>query len=418
MSANPPTANGGQMVTVPRGGTTVARQTVTGTQEVALSGETSTMASAAMVRAQVEARYAMARQFPRDLMEMRDKLLKACERPRFAEVAIYRKPIGKGIEGPSIRLAEEAARCMTNIFPDSEVLYDDREKRIIKVTATDLENNLTYATTIVVTKTVERSSVPRGQQARSQRYNSKGEQVFEVDATDDDTLNKVNQLTSKALRTLILRLVPGDILEDAMDACYSTRAAKYKDDPHAAIKNMCDAYGKAGIPVKQIAEYLGHAVDQSTLEEVDQLRSLYTAIKDGETSWREAMDRRMEELTAAASKAAASAAANDAQAGDPPTPQPTAASMGKAAAKPSLSDAATKAAAARGAAAPGAPAPGTRAAVIAAAQKAKRNTYEWEGTIHKVPALPVAAGASPPELDKLHEDMIGQGTPPEPGSEG
>jgi hypothetical protein len=434
MSATPPASSPtGQMVPVPRGGTTVARQSVTGSQEVALSGETSTMASAAMVRAQVEARYAMARQFPRSLMETRDQLLRACERPRFAEVAIYHKPVGKGIEGPSIRLAEEAARCMRNIFPDSEVLYDDREKRIIKVTATDLEANLTYSTTIVVTKTVERSKVPLGQTARSQRYNSTGVQVFEVDATDDDILNKVNSLTSKALRTLILRLVPGDIMEDAIDACYATRAAKYQEDPHAAIKKMCDAFGKAGVPVKQLAEYLGHAVDHATLEEVDELRSLYTAIKDGETTWRDAMDKRLQELSASAAAAHGVVPANDA-----PAEPTTAAAAGAAAvrgkpAAPNLTDVAQNAAAARGASAPGATL--TRQQVIDKARDAGRSTYDWEGKSHKVPgpaAKPTARAAESPasaqaDIDKRHEDMISGPPPPldqldkdapEPGSEG
>ena len=70
--------------------------------------ETTAGALAAQAKAAVEARYIMAMQRPRDWDQVRLSLLKECDRTNFAEVAIYRKPVGQGIEGPSIRFAEAA----------------------------------------------------------------------------------------------------------------------------------------------------------------------------------------------------------------------------------------------------------------------------------------------------------------------
>src|SRR5258708_6569465 len=77
--------------------------------------ETASTVLAAQAKAQIEARYVMAERHPRDLDVVRQRMLKECRRPVFAGVARYRKPIGKGVEGPSIRFAEAAIRLMGNI---------------------------------------------------------------------------------------------------------------------------------------------------------------------------------------------------------------------------------------------------------------------------------------------------------------
>lgn len=357
MSANPPnsvTPASGALVTVPRPAAgTVARTNGMGGQELAAMGETATAATAAMARAQVEARFLIARANPRSDLEVRSRLLRACERPRFAEVAIYRKPVSKGIEGPSIRLAEEVARCMGNIMTDVITTYEDHEKRILQVSATDLENNLTHPCTVVVTKTVERSKADKGQTVRRTRINSKGEPVYEVDATDDEILNKVNALVSKALRTVILRLVPGDILEDAIDAAYATRRKQTKDDPHGQLKRLCDAFEvQFRLPVGQLAIYLGHPVDASTVDEIEDLRTVYTTLKDGEATWAEVLAHKQAERMAAeaAAGAPADAGSDPITGAGPPADSGQGQPPGKPPSKPAtLSDAAARSRAARGA---------------------------------------------------------------------
>jgi len=282
--------NGGQLVTVPKAGE-IARQSF-GSGEMERRAETASTAMAAQARAAIEARYVIAMQRPRDIMLARAKLLGDCRRPFFAEKAIYNKPIGDGVEGPSIRLAEAAARAMGNVFTDVFAIYDDSQKRIIRVVASDLEANITFAKDVTIHKTVERSRLRDGQNAIGQRVNSRGKPVFIVEATDDEILDRENALASKAMRTCLLRLVPGDILEEAMEQARATMRNATAKDPSAAKKGMCDAFGQLGITVAQLSEYLGHTVDTITPDEIVSMRTLFASIKDGETRWADAMENR------------------------------------------------------------------------------------------------------------------------------
>ena len=127
-----------------------------GGQPHALAGvhETAISASAAQARASVEARFVMALHRPRDIDNVRVRLLKECKRPGFAEVARYSRPIGNTkIEGPSIRFAEAAIRHMGNIDAQAHTIYDSAENRILRVEVTDLETNATYSKEITVRKT-------------------------------------------------------------------------------------------------------------------------------------------------------------------------------------------------------------------------------------------------------------------------
>lgn len=264
-------------------------------QTPATIAETATAAMAQQATAMVQARYMVAINRPRDLDVVRQKLLKECHRPSFAEVARYRKPIGRGVEGPSIRFAEAAIRCMGNIVPETLTVYDDREKRIVRVNVTDLEANVSYGKDVTIPKAVERRSVKQGDTVLRQRTNSKGEPVFLIEATDDEILNQENALISKALRTLGLRLVPGDLVDEAMDAVLETLRNRDAQDPDAAKRQLFDAFSKVGVSADQLKEFLGHKAEVLNPKELADLRGLYAALRDGETSWREIMDARQPE---------------------------------------------------------------------------------------------------------------------------
>src|SRR5689334_21167621 len=65
-------------------------------RELTRTAETSTTALAERARAEIESRYVMALRRPRDFHMARDRMLKECKRPGFAEVARYAKPVGGG----------------------------------------------------------------------------------------------------------------------------------------------------------------------------------------------------------------------------------------------------------------------------------------------------------------------------------
>lgn len=273
---------------------TVAHKATDGFGERSLVqvAETSSTALAGQAKAAVQARYIMAMQNRRDVVRVRERLLADCKRPAFADAAIYNKPVGDGVEGPSIRMAEAAARAMGNIYADVAAIYDDREKRIMRVSATDLEANVTYPMDVTIAKTIERSRPMPGRKIVGQRKNSKGYDVFIIEATDEEILDKERSTASKALRTCLLRLIPGDILEEAIEQCYRVRKEEIQKNLPAAREKMLAAFQALGVSQQQVAEYIGHAMGDVTSEEIDGLRSLHAAIKDKETTWAEVMDAR------------------------------------------------------------------------------------------------------------------------------
>lgn len=252
--------------------------------------ETAASAVAAQARAAVEARYVMAERNPRDWDTVRIKLLKDCSRPGFAAVARYRKPVGKKfIEGPSARFAEAAARHMGNICVEPLTIFDDSKRRITRIVATDLESNLTYQTDVVIEKTIERHN-PADRVIIRQRTNTRNETVYIVEATEEEIANKVASGASKANRQNILKILPGDILDECMEKCIATLHDESAKDPDAARRKLADAFAAIGVTPDKIKEYLGHDLDSVSPAELTDLRDIYNAIKEGETTWRAVMD--------------------------------------------------------------------------------------------------------------------------------
>ena len=268
-------------------------------QQLARVETYNTGAAAAEARetAMVQARFLMALKRPRNVLQARSKILDACRRPGFAESALFRKPVGKKkneatgkweqqfVEGPSIRFAEEALRALGNVDIRQQVIFEDDEKRIVCVTVMDLESNVAFPTEIAISKRVERSSLKEGQKAISQRMNSWGKPVYLVEASEDEVLTKQQAQVSKSLRTSALRIVPGDILEDALNQIKLTLTQRDKADPKAALKKLVDSFQGQGIYPAELEKFLNHTLEMVTPAEIQDLRGIYQSLKDGEATW-------------------------------------------------------------------------------------------------------------------------------------
>jgi hypothetical protein len=248
-----------------------------------------------MARAQVQARYIVAQGKPRDWDVVRQRILKDCERPTFAETAFYRKPMGNStVDGLSIRFAESAQRAMGNLMPERPIIYDDATKRIVRITMTDLESNVTHYKDVILEKTVERKN-NKGREVVSQRLNSYGEVTYTVIATEDELLTKESAISSKIERQLTLKILPGDIQDEAKRAIRDTLNKADKADPAAAKNRLVDAFDDLGVRVNDLKAFLGvETLDAIQPNDLKQLREIFTAIKEGETNWREVMEARNE----------------------------------------------------------------------------------------------------------------------------
>lgn len=253
--------------------------------------ETAAAGVAAQMEASIRARYALAIRQPRDIDVVRGKILKACARPTFAKSARYSLPRGgKKIEGPSIRFAEEVARSLGNVSIESMVVHDDAERRIIRVTVVDVEANLPLSSDVVVEKFVERNQLRQGQEALSSRMNSAGRVVYRIPADEGELVVKQAALTSKALRNLVLRILPADVLEEAMDVCIATMRNEDAKDPEEARKKLLDAFASVGVKPADLKAYVGADLEQIDSATRQELRDLFTALKEGHTSWPEIME--------------------------------------------------------------------------------------------------------------------------------
>jgi hypothetical protein len=256
--------------------------------------ETASTMAAAQGKAMVEARYVMAMRNPRNWDQVRLDILTECRRPTFAnnKSVYYVKPIGQGVEGLGIRFVESALRHMRNVLIEPTLTFEDDSKEVYKVSVTDLEANITHFFDAKVPKTVERSKPLDDGSYISMRLNSWKKPVYTVPANDDDLLNKRGALISKVVRTLGLRIIPGDIQDEAIDIIKAIRLDDAARDPAAERKKIVDAFGALGVKADDLVAYLGHNLDQCSPAELVNLRGTYGAIRDGEATWSTVMENK------------------------------------------------------------------------------------------------------------------------------
>ena len=280
MSTNAPT---NAIAPVAQGGMTT-RDGLDGTS-ISTSGETAASMIAARASANAQARFLMAMKNPRDMDFVRQKMLKAVERPGFAHDGWYIKPVGDGVEGFSIRFAEEAIRCLGNIDVQQNTLWDDHQRRVIEVIVTDLENNITYPMSVTVEKIVERKKLKRGETALRVRTNSYGDPLYILPATEDEVLQKQQSLVSKAIRNGALRLLPGDIQAECKTRMEKIRAGARPADPEAFKRQVLDSFATINVTVPMIELYLGQPVAAVSPKQVEALQALFREINTGRTTW-------------------------------------------------------------------------------------------------------------------------------------
>lgn len=259
--------------------------------QVAVSRD-QTGALEARIRAEVGARAALAIARPRDLDVARERLLRDCRRPAFAETAEYAVPRGgTTIRGASIRMAEAVARALGNLDIQVVLVSEDEERRVMEAVVCDLESNAVWRQAFSVRKAVERRKLPPGARAEDvigQRVGADGQVLYLIRASEADLMMAQQAAASRVLRGLILRVCPGDILEEAILVARETRERGTAQDPAAARKRILDAFASIGVSASDLKAHLGHPLEQCSPQEIEALRGLYAAIRDGQTTWSEA----------------------------------------------------------------------------------------------------------------------------------
>src|SRR5690554_4013476 len=174
---------------------------------------------------EVKGQIFMARQFPRNVFQSEQRILDACKRPDLAQAAVYSYPRGgTKVEGPSIRLAEVLAQNWGNLAFGIKELEQREGESVAMAYAWDLETNVRQEKVF----TVKHIRKAKGQ----------------LKKLDDprDIYELVANNGSRRLRACILGVIPGDIIEAAVQECNRTLANQSKGPLKDRIANALKAF--------------------------------------------------------------------------------------------------------------------------------------------------------------------------------
>ena len=228
-----------------------------------LSNVTTAMVTSRQAQ-EVQAAMIVAKRFPRDERESNDRILKSCTRRSLAEAAVYEYSRGgTNITGPSIRLAECIAQNWGNIdFGYIELEQRNGESQVMAY-AWDLETN---------TRQTKVFTVPH------KRHTSKGDYPL----TDPrDIYEMVANQASRRVRSCILAIIPGDVVDSAVKQCEITLKAGSNVPLEDRIKDMVEKFAEFSVTTDQLRNYIGKNVEAFSEADVVRLGKVYRSLKDG-----------------------------------------------------------------------------------------------------------------------------------------
>jgi hypothetical protein len=237
---------------------------VTVTQGAMLpKGNASTMVAQTREMAEAISAVQMAKAFPRNVVEARDRILNACTRPKLAEVACYTYARGgTEVTGPSIRLAEMLAQSWGNISFGIRELEQRNGESTCEAFAWDQETN---------TRQTKVFQVPHI------RYTRQGAKPL----TDPrDIYELIANNGARRLRACILGVIPGDIVDEAVNACDTTLKTKFEVTSER-IKALLEKFGEYGVKKEQIEARIQCRIDAMKPAQLANLGKIYNSMKDG-----------------------------------------------------------------------------------------------------------------------------------------
>lgn len=213
---------------------------------------------------EVQAAMVIAQKFPRNELRARQRLLQSCEREGLASSALFSyNRGGAAVTGPSIRLAEAAARAWGNLQFGVREIEQRGDESTVEAYCWDLETNTRQSKVFVVPH---------------YRYTRKEGKKRLTDPRD--IYEHVANSAARRLRACILGVIPGDIVDDAVAQCDQTMTAKAKTDPESQ-KKLIAGFAELGVTKRQIEQRLGNNIDAIRPAQVVSLRKIYASIKDG-----------------------------------------------------------------------------------------------------------------------------------------
>ena len=207
----------------------------------------------------------LAKKFPRDEALAYSKIMNSCSRPTLAASGEYAYPRGgQTVSGPSIRLAEELARCWGNIEYGIRELSRQQGNSEMEAYAWDLETN-TYSSQKFTVRHI-RDKTGGAQALTAER------DIYELTAN----------MGGRRLRARLLAILPPDLVEAAVNQCRKTLAGDTSLPIADRVRSMVDKFSQVGVSEKHLRAYLNKSLDEIIPEEIATLAGVFNSIKNGQ----------------------------------------------------------------------------------------------------------------------------------------
>lgn len=214
---------------------------------------------------EVQAAVFMAKSFPRDEERSIQRIQKSCQRIGLAQKAVYSYPKGgTKVTGPSIRLAEAIAQQWGNIQMGVMELEQRDGESVCMAYAWDIETN---------TRDSKIFTVPHKIQTKN------GEKVL----TDPrDIYELVANQGARRKRACILTVIPGDVVDLAIEECNKTLAGKNPKPLIDRLRELCNLLEKYfSVPLSSIERYFGYPLANFSEMDWQSLGGIYNILREG-----------------------------------------------------------------------------------------------------------------------------------------
>ena len=214
--------------------------------------------------AQVQGQIMMAKAYPRNMDMVLAKVESACSRKTLAEHALYTYARGgTNISGPTIRLMEALASAYGNIKAGYEVVEADSEKSRIRAYAYDMETN---------------TVIERNFDVEHIRYTSNEGRKRLTDPRD--IYEVIANNASRRVRACLQQIIPGDIVDYAVDLTKKTLVNNVDTSPEAR-NALVEAFSAYGVTKIMLEAYIQRKIDAITADQLVNLRGVYASLRDG-----------------------------------------------------------------------------------------------------------------------------------------
>lgn len=227
--------------------------------------------------AEAQGKLVIAKRFPRNQVDAFKNVMEACQRKGIAEKAFYSYKRGSQVvSGPTIRFAEELARCWGNIDYGIKELSQDDGKSEMQAYAWDLETN---------TISVQNFTNPHYREVKGERKKLTSDRdIYEVNAN----------MGARRLRSRILAILPNDLVESAIDQCKKTLAGENSIPLIDKVRNTVSRFSQLGVTTDQLERHMGHKIEETSANELFELVGIHNSIKEGSSKPSDWFESKME----------------------------------------------------------------------------------------------------------------------------